>query len=66
MTTVFVLLHTVRYEGSALRGVYTTEEEARAAWKAWNHGRDPFAAVATDIECDIREVEVGAPADYHW
>ena len=63
MTTVFVLLHTVRYEGSSLRGVYATQEEAQAAWDAWAHGKGAFA---TPEECDIREVVVGAPAEWHW
>ena len=63
MTTVYVLLQTIAYEGSSLRGVYATEEEARAAWETWTHGRGPFA---TDDDCDIREVEVDAPADWHW
>lgn len=62
MTTVYVLLHTVAYEGSSLRGVYATEEEARAAWEAWREG----LMTVSDDECDIREVDVGASAAYHW
>lgn len=61
MTTVYVLFYTVAYEGSLLLGVYTTEEEARAAWEAWAHDR---RALATDEGCDIREVVVGAPAEW--
>jgi hypothetical protein len=63
MTTVYVLLHTVAYEGSSLRGVYASREEAQAAWDAWAHGRGAFA---TPEECDICEVVVGAPASCEW
>ena len=62
MTTVYVLLHTVAYEGSSLRGVYATEEEARAAWEVWREG----LITVSDDECDIREVVVGAPAEWYW
>lgn len=61
MTAVYVLLYTVAYEGSLLLGVYATEEEARAAWEAWAHDRRSFA---TDEDCDICEVVVGAPAEW--
>lgn len=61
MTTVYVLLHTVAYEGSSLRGVYATEEEARVAWEVWRDGR----VTVSDRECDIREVDVGAPAEWY-
>lgn len=60
MTTVYVLFYTVAYEGSLLLGVYTTEEEALAAWEAWSKSR----VAITDDECDIREVVVGAPAEW--
>ena len=62
MTTVYVLLHTVAYEGSSSRGVYATEEEAQAAWEAWREG----LVTISDDECHIREVVVGALVEWHW
>lgn len=61
MTTVYVLLHTFAYIGSSLRGVYATEEEARAAWEVWRDGR----VTGADEGCDIHEVVVGAPAEWY-
>jgi hypothetical protein len=61
MTTVYVLLQTLAYEGSSLLGVYATEEEARVAWEDWREG----LMSAYDDECDIREVVMGEPADWH-
>lgn len=63
MTTIFVLLHTMPYEGSTLLGVYEREDLAKSAWDTWSHKRGSFA---TDKQCDIREVVVGAPAEWHW
>lgn len=62
MTTVYVLLHTLDYEGSSLLGVYASEDAARAAWETW---QADHPTVSPD-ECDIREAVVGAPASWDW
>ena len=62
MTTVYVLLHTLDYEGSSLLGVYASEESARAAWETWREG----LVSVSDDEYDIREVVVGSPASWDW
>jgi hypothetical protein len=56
--TVYLLLWTVDYEGSTPLGVYASQEAAESAWLEWREG----LVTVSDDECDIRAMEIGAPA----
>ena len=66
MTTAFALMLSTAYEGEMILGIYSSEDAAWEATKEFILIYYPEGELEGSASFEVRPVELGAAAKYHW
>ena len=64
--TVFALMLATDHEGEMILGVYSSEASASAASEAFILAHRPRGMLHGSESFEIREIQLGAAAQYYW